>query len=134
MKLSFNRWLIANVLAIGINVAFFVLLYPLLQHEVVIPDLERAAGPLVTVAGSLSDYTSEVEPLIQDKTQTVEAEEQAQKIEEIKPEGSRKRIGHQRLRPRKSQNPKNRRIKRKNRRIKRKKAQKKPKHEKKKEL
>ena len=52
--------------------------------------IERASGPVISIAGSLSDYASDVEPVVQTQAEAVEAEEQKQKAEpeeiEKKPE------------------------------------------------
>lgn len=76
MKLSPYHWLIGLALALGVHTLAFALL---VSNEGA--EIERAAGPVISIAGSLSDLASEVEPVVQEKAEVVEAEEQKQKVE-----------------------------------------------------
>lgn len=76
MKLSPYHWLIGIVLAFSLHALAFALVVSGEQAE-----LERASGPVISIAGSLSDYASEVETIVQDKAEVVEAENQTQKVE-----------------------------------------------------
>lgn len=76
MKLSLYHWLIGLALALGVHTLAFALFASDESAEI-----ERASGPVISIAGSLSDLASDVEPVVQEKAAVVEAEEHKQKVE-----------------------------------------------------
>jgi TonB family protein len=76
MKLSLHHWLIVVALAIGVHALAFAIMR---SDETC--QIERASGPVISIAGSLSDFASDVEPVVQNQAEAVEAEEQKPKVE-----------------------------------------------------
>jgi protein TonB len=76
MKLLLRHWLIVIALALGMHVVAFATFR---SDETC--QIERASGPVISIAGSLSDYASEVEPVVQKQAEAVKAVEQEQKVE-----------------------------------------------------
>ncbi len=76
MRPSLYQWLIGIVLALTVHILAFA---SLRGDETA--KIERASGPVISVAGSLSDYASEVETIVQDTAETVAAEDKVQKIQ-----------------------------------------------------
>jgi TonB family protein len=84
MKTPLSHWLTGFALALGIHVLAFAFIKSIEPAKI-----ERASGPVISIAGSLSDYASEVETIVQNKTEVVEADEQVQKI---KPEETAEKL------------------------------------------